>query len=76
MEEQEIREGVANAFQQFLSDKIELRAKLNGLTFNALNSEEARSLEVPFREDEILFALREMNGDKALGLNGFMIGLW
>ena len=54
-EGQEIREGVANAFQQFLSDKMERRAELDGLTFTALNSVEASSLEVPFREDEILF---------------------
>ena len=45
---------------------MEWRAELDGLTFIALNSEEASSLEVPFREDKILSALREMNGNKAL----------
>ena len=49
------------------------RAELDGLTFTALNSEEASDLEVPFREDEILLALREMNGNKALGLDRLTI---
>ena len=75
-EEQETREGVAHAFQQFISDKMEWRAELDGLTFSALNLEEVGSLEVPFRQDQIISALREMNGDKAPSLDGVMIALW
>ena len=75
-EDQEIREGVSNAFQPFLSDNWEWRAEIDNLSFATLNLEEARRLEVPFREEEVLKALNDMNGDKALGPDGFTIAFW
>ena len=33
-------------------------------------------MERPFTEDEIHVALMEMNGDKALGSNGFTMAFW
>ena len=49
---------------------MEWHAEVDGLSFGALNSEEA-GLEIPFREDEIHVALMDMNGDKAPSLDGF-----
>ncbi|RVX12950.1 LINE-1 reverse transcriptase-like [Vitis vinifera] len=47
-----------------------------GLHLNRLNSREAEVLEMPFIEEEIYAALMDMNGDKALGPDGFTIGFW
>ncbi|RVW53681.1 hypothetical protein CK203_068964 [Vitis vinifera] len=47
------------------------RADIEGLQLKQLNSREAENLEVPFFEEEIHFALMEMRGDKAPGLDGF-----
>ena len=33
-------------------------------------------LEAPFTEGEVQSALMEMNGDKALGLDGFSVLFW
>ncbi|RVW76085.1 putative glucan 1,3-alpha-glucosidase [Vitis vinifera] len=47
-----------------------------GLHLNRLNSHEADVLEMPFTEEEIYAALMDMNGDKALGLDGFIVAFW
>ncbi|RVW81504.1 LINE-1 reverse transcriptase-like [Vitis vinifera] len=51
-EEQEIREGVVNAFQQQLSESAEWRADIRSLQFNQINLQEAGMLELPFTEAE------------------------
>ena len=72
-EDQEIREGVTNAFHLILSDNMDWRAEIDGLSFSTLKFEEARSLEVPFKEDKVLEALNDMNSDKAPSANDFII---
>ena len=63
-------------FSRFLSDNLEWRADIDNLSFATLNSEQARRLEVPFREEEVLKALNDMNGDKAPCPDGFTIAFW
>ena len=41
------------------------------LSFFRINEVEVASLEEPFTEEEVKAALKEMNGDKALGPDGF-----
>ena len=41
-----------------------------------LDEREATTLEVPFTEDEVKDALNELNGDKALGPDGYTIVFW
>ena len=72
-EEHEVREGIVNAFQQLLSEEPGWRADIEGLHLQSLNSSEAEGLELPFTEEEIHFALLEMNGDKAPGPDGFTV---
>ncbi|RVW55063.1 hypothetical protein CK203_066961 [Vitis vinifera] len=69
-EDQEVREGIVNAFQNLLSEEPGWRADIEGLQLKQLNSREAENLEVPFSEEEIHFALMEMRGDKAPGRMG------
>ena len=75
-EDQEMREGISNAFQSLFLDNMDWRAEIDGLSFASLNPEEAGSLEVPFREEEVFIALNEMDGDKALGPDGFTSTFW
>ena len=49
---------------------------IDGLPFEALDPIEARSLEALFGEEEILSAIKEMNGDKAPGSDGFSLAFW
>lgn len=41
-----------------------------------LRAKEARSLELPFSEEEVFPALSALNGDKTLGPNVFTIDPW
>ena len=47
------------------------RAELDGLPFSTLSLEEANSLELPFREDEVFTALNEMDGTRPQALMDF-----
>ena len=76
IEEQEVREGIVNAFQQLLSEKPGWKADIEGLHLQSLNSSEAKGLELPFTEEEIHSALLEMNGDKAPRPDGFIVAFW
>ena len=75
-EDQEVRKGIVNAFQNLLSEESGWRADIEGLHLNQLNSREAEDLEMPFSEEEIHLALMEMKGDKALGPDGFTAAFW
>ena len=75
-EDQEVREGIVNAFQHLLLEEPGWRADIEGLHLNRLNSREAEVLEMPFTEEEIYAALMDMNGDKAPGPDGFTVAFW
>ena len=75
-EEQEVREGVVNAFQQLLSEEPAWKADIEGLNLQRLNHIEAEGLEQPFTEEKTHAALMGMNGDKAPGPDGFTVAFW
>ena len=75
-QEDEIKEGLVNAFQNLLSAPDCWRPPLPRLPFNVIGLEEASKLEVVFTEKEIWVAISELNGDKASGLDGFPIAFW
>ena len=76
VKEQEVREGIVDAFQHQLWENPGWRADIEGLHLQSLNLSEAKALEAPFTEEEIFSALMEMNGDKAPGPNGFTVAFW
>ena len=76
LEEQEIKEGIASAFQSLLSEDMGWKADIGGLQLDQISQQEAETLERPFSEDEIYVALMEMNGDKAPGPDGFTMAFW
>ena len=74
--EQEVREGVANAYQQLLSESSDWKADIGRLQLNQISLQEAGMLELPFSEAEVQVALMDMNKDKAPGPNGFTLAFW
>ncbi|RVW73944.1 hypothetical protein CK203_053155 [Vitis vinifera] len=64
-EDQEVRDGIVNAYQQLLSESSDWKADIGGLVLKQISLSEAEALEFPFSEAEIYAALMGMNGDKA-----------
>ncbi|RVX16492.1 hypothetical protein CK203_006036 [Vitis vinifera] len=75
-EEQDMREGIANAYQQLLSENPSWKADIGGLLLKQISPSEADGIEVPFSETEIYAALMGMNGDKAPGPDRFTVAFW
>ncbi|RVX14524.1 putative ribonuclease H protein [Vitis vinifera] len=75
-EEQEVRVGVVNVYQQLLSENLDWKADIGGLQLDQISQQEAGFLELPFSEEEVHSALMEMNGDKAPGPDGFTMAFW
>ena len=74
-EEQKVREGIANAFQQLLSEDMGWKADIRRLQLDQISQQDAE-LEIPFLETEVHSALMEMNGDKAPGPDGITVAFW
>ena len=76
MDGQDLQQGIVNAFQSLLTDPVDWRANMEGLIFSKLEDQEAVRLEKPFMEEEVFFALCELNEEKALGPNGYTVAFW
>ena len=59
-----------------MSDPNEWRANIQGLIFSRIFVLQATGLELSYKTKEVLVALRDINGDKALGSDGFTIAFW
>ena len=73
MEGHDLKQDIVDAFQTLLSDLRDWRANLEGLIFSKLDEHEAVNLEMPFTEVEVIFALRELNREKAPSPDGYTI---
>ena len=51
--EQEVREGVVNAYQQLLSESPDWKVDIGRLQLNQISFEETGMLELPFFEAEV-----------------------
>ena len=69
--EAEIKVEMVDAFKNILSAPSEWRPSLPDLSFNEIGIEDASKLEEVFSEEEIWTAILGLNGDKALGPDGF-----
>lgn len=73
IEENEIKEGVAQAFEKLLSNPKGWCPSLNGVSFVQLEEGDVARLEAPFSEEEVYGTLSELSKDRALGPNGFTL---
>lgn len=71
-----MKNGVVNAFKALLLDLRNWRASLEGLSFMKLDPVEVNELEKAFSKEELTIALKELNGNKAPRLDGFIGALW
>ena len=71
-EEENLQQKIVLAFQTLLTDPGDWRANVEGLSFCSMNDQEAAMSEEPFLEEEIVGALKDLYGEKAPGLDGFM----
>ncbi|RVW79372.1 E3 SUMO-protein ligase MMS21 [Vitis vinifera] len=76
VEEQEVKEGIVNSFQQLLTEDMVWQADIGNIQVGCISQQDAECIEVPFEETEIHSALMEMNGDKAPGPDGFSVAFW
>ena len=75
-EEEALRQGITNAFENLLSYSGDWRANLAGLNFSKLSASQAENLERPFLEIEIFSVLNDLNGDKVPRPDGFTVTFW
>ena len=73
---EEVRTGIVNAFKSLLSDPSVWKASPEGLDFSSLDDFATFKLEEPFTEEGVYSALLNLNGDKALGPDGFIAAFW
>ena len=75
-EEGTLKQDIVRAFKSLLLDPGDWKANPEGLPLSRISELDAINLEQPFSEEEVFAALREMNGDKAPGPNGFTTAFW
>ena len=74
--EDNLRQGIASAFESLLLDFGDWRANPMGLNFAKVNVQEAKNLEIPFSEIDVFKALNDLNRDKTPRLDGYMVAFW
>ena len=74
--EEDIKEGLVDAFQNLLSASGGWGPPLPYLNLNRIGSVKAASLEESFSENEIWTAISGLNRDKAPGPDGFPLAFW
>ena len=74
--EAKIKEGLADAFQNFLLTSSDWRPTLLEITLREIRPEDATKLEEAFLEEEIWNAVSGLNNDKAPGPDGFPLAFW
>ena len=67
----DVRSQVVHFYQKFYEETKVGRPTMDGLDFACIEEEERLSLEREFMKEEVIQVLREMEGDKAPGPEGF-----
>jgi hypothetical protein len=66
-----IKAHICAFYQNLYTEEFYCRPRLDGLNFNGIQAEDVALLERPFEEDEVTLVVRNMNGDKSPGPDGF-----
>lgn len=68
-----IREHAEDFFQKLYSENITNRPRLENLGLKCITVDQAEGLQQPFKEDELLGALKELAKDKTPGPDGYSV---
>jgi hypothetical protein len=71
-----IRDHIVTFYESLFSEPLSWRPWLDNLEFDALNVEEASSLEEPFEERGVREVIKGMNRDKVPGPDGFTLAFF
>ena len=71
-----IRDGIFNYYQQLYLETEIWRPQFGSLSFWNLENEDVMWLEREFTKEEVAATIKQLNGDKALGLDGFNIAFF
>ena len=75
-DQDEIRDHIAQFYQQLYMEDVYRRLSLDGIEFSIITDEEAEWLERPFEENEIINVVQGCDGDKAPGPDGFSLAFF
>jgi hypothetical protein len=71
-----IQEHIVQFYEQLYMEGEFQRPLLDGLEFSGLAGEELEGLDRPFSEEEVLNVVKNFNGDKSLGLDGYSMAFY
>jgi len=72
----EIKEHLVNFYNKLYSENCSWRPRVEGLSFLSIDEEESTWLERAFEEKEVWDVIKELNGDKAPGPDGFTVAFF
>ncbi len=75
-EEDEMRDNVVQFYESLYSESEEWRPQIDGLPFSSIGEAKKLLLERRFEKEEIVQVLKDLQGDKAPGPDGFTIAFF
>ena len=75
-DEEEVWLKVVLFYQSLYIESDTWRPSMDGLEFASIEDDERLDLERDFSKEEVVKVLQEMEGDKALGLDGFTMAFF
>ena len=76
IEDNAIHKGIIDTFKGLLSELRGWRPAFPNIPMEVLGAEDASRLDDRFFKEEVIVAISGLNGEKALGLDGFHIAFW
>jgi hypothetical protein len=72
----EIKEHIVQFYSNLYFEQVTWRPRVDGLSFHSIDADESIWLERDFEEQEVWEVVRDLNGDKALGPDGFTMAFF
>ena len=74
--DKEIRDNVVSFYEDLYQEKESWRPSMDGLDFHSIGAAESSHLERKFDRDEVFQVLKDLQGDKAPGPDGFSMAFF
>uniref|UniRef100_A0A2N9F9F3 Reverse transcriptase domain-containing protein n=1 Tax=Fagus sylvatica TaxID=28930 RepID=A0A2N9F9F3_FAGSY len=75
-DQEEIGEGLVNFYSHLFTDDEVRRPLLDGLAFSSIDESDRICLDRSFTEEEVVGVVKDMAGNKSLGLDGFSMAFF